>query len=165
VLQPLTREFASICAAKPDPKRDITLAAIQRTVCNRIQDASSTASIKVTFNSGSTFCGDNQNIIACRADNELTELNVRDYRFRMSGPALRFIGAGKIEVDFLHTVLHEMGHWIGLQHIDVGESLMASTMEQSRCIDFKTVEGLARRVVTDESASDRPAAFRYLKTQ
>ena len=165
VTQHLTSEFKEVCTTKADPKRHTTLVAIQRAVCSGAGDASSTARIKVAFNDGSTFCGNNANIIACRADDELTELNVRDYRFRMSGPTLKSIGAGTIEVDFLHTILHEMGHWIGLKHLDVGESLMASTMEQSRCINARTIEGLARRVFSDERMSREPAAFRYLKAQ
>jgi hypothetical protein len=35
-----------------------------------------------------------------------------------------------------------MGHWIGLDHIDNGQSLMASSMDNSRCIDMQTVNRL-----------------------
>jgi len=164
VTLPLVKEFGTICAAKSQSQRHRTLVAVQAAVCNGVADSASNSRIKVTFNDGQTFCGNDKNIIACLADNELTELNVRDFRFRLSGPALKTIGRGTVEVDFLHTVLHEMGHWIGLGHIDVGESLMASSMEQSRCIDFKTVEGLARRVVSNEVVPAKPAAFRYLKS-
>lgn len=157
---PLRAEFAAICQATPSLQRTPTLYAVQRAVCESQHGPRDIAEISVRFVSGQTYCGNDTQIIACRADRELTEFNVRDYRFRLEDSAIRHIGNGALEVDFLHSVLHEMGHWIGLEHIDGGESIMASTLEHSRCIDYSTVETLSRQAVTDASQR-HPSAFRY----
>jgi hypothetical protein len=47
-------------------------------------------------------------------------------------------------MDLLQGILHEMGHWIGLQHDDRRESIMASSLEQSRCIDTATAAAIAK---------------------
>jgi len=84
-------------------------------------------------------------------DNELTQYNIRDYRFTSSSGA-RAIGEGPIEVDLLQVILHEMGHWIGLEHIDSGESIMATSLEQARCIDFDTVKSLLEHTFPSKQA-------------
>ena len=98
--------------------------------------------IRVRFRDGPTACGDDPNVIACRSDLELTEYNARDYRFVVPGTRPVTIGSGSLEVDLQHVVAHEMGHWIGLSHIERGQSLMSSSMENSRCIDTQTVDRL-----------------------
>lgn len=105
-----------------------------------------------------TACGDSANIIACRADAELTEYNTRDYTFASDGAGVA-IGKGAVEIDLLHALVHEMGHWIGLGHIDSGHSVMAASMERSRCIDRATVAELAKKGSTRRSDAPYPAAF------
>ena len=134
-----------LCASKPDAKQTPLLWNIRQALCSPEQlDKSSFASIRVRFRDGQTACGMSANIIACRADSELTEFNVRDFRFSFPDTMGQPIGDGPIEVSFLHVLMHEMGHWIGLQHINKGHSIMASSMDKSRCIDLVTMLSLAR---------------------
>lgn len=116
------------------------------------------ANMRVRFRDGMTACGDSANIIACRADAELTEYNTRDYAFTSDG-ADNAIGKGAVEIDLLHAIVHEMGHWIGLGHIDSGHSVMAASMERSRCIDSATVAELARNGSARRAEAPYPAAF------
>lgn len=116
------------------------------------------ANMRVRFRDGMTACGDSANIIACRADTELTEYNTRDYAFASDGSGMS-IGKGAVEIDLLHALVHEMGHWIGLGHIDSGHSVMAASMERSRCIDQATVAELVKNGSTRRSEAPYPAAF------
>lgn len=155
----LTRD---ICAIPALPERLPLIRTSQAALCYPTRlDPSSTAKVVVSFVNGRTFCGDSSNIIACRADNELTEYNIRDFRFmtRHSGKTERLVGDGAVEVDLLHVVLHEMGHWIGLPDLSSEETIMAGSLETSRCIDDKTVSTLRELLRDGTSAPTAPLAF------
>ena len=135
--------FEHLCEVKPDREVTPLLWDVRQTLCSPAQiDKGLSASIRVRFRDGRTACGISTNIIACRADSELTEFNVRDYQFAFSEDSAEPLGHGQIEVNLLHVLMHEMGHWIGLQHINVGQSIMAGNLSQSRCIDLPTMLAL-----------------------
>src|ERR1700676_278348 len=120
--------FGLLCASEPNAKQTSLLWNIRQALCFPEQlDKRSFASIRVRFRDGLTACGMSANIIACRADSELTEFNVRDFRFSFPDTMGQSIGDGPVEVSFLHVLMHEMGHWIGLLHINGGHSIMASS--------------------------------------
>jgi hypothetical protein len=56
-------------------------------------------------------------------------------------------------------LLHEMGHWIGLQHLDDGHSIMASSLGRSRCVDESTVSALGKVVSGEPARATSPLAF------
>jgi hypothetical protein len=115
-------------------------------------------SMSVLFKStGHTYCGSSSEIIGCRADAYLTEYNTRDYRFSLGTLGVKPIGSGPVEVPFLLVLTHEMGHWIGLRHIDIGQSIMSSSLETARCIDDRTISALARYGRRSEPSG--PSAF------
>lgn len=131
-----------LCSLKTLPAAQRTVDAFRRAACGAEMARGELSKIRVRFRDGPTACGDDPNVIACRSDLELTEYNARDYRFVVSGTNQVAIGNGPLEVDLQHVIAHEMGHWIGLSHIERGQSLMSSSMENSRCIDTQTVDSL-----------------------
>ena len=148
---------ASVFCTLPTSAATPMLQAVQRAICApRLLPATQGATIWVRFRNGATACGNSSNIIGCRADHELTEYNVRDYRFAASSDGV-VIGNGAVELDLLHVLLHEMGHWIGLGHLNSGESIMASSMRQARCIDGPTMDRFSADL--KQAASAQPAAF------
>lgn len=157
--------FKEICTTKMDITNTPILKNVQKAACGiEINGIGFASNIIVRFRMGDTACGDELNIIACRADYMLTEFNVRDYKFIIEDSSPIYIGNGTIEIDMLHAVLHEMGHWIGLAHVDEGESIMASSLEQSRCIDRITVQKLSSFVQGKEQyEQNQPMAFSYHK--
>lgn len=140
-------DFERVCSVKASVKDTPTLKRVQDALCSMSSAQGTSASIRVTFKHGDTACGDGSEVIGCRADHELTQYNIRDFRFAAQ-PSGMSIGKGPIEVDLLHAVLHEMGHWIGIEHLSTGESIMASSLEQSRCIDFETVKAVAEQALS-----------------
>jgi len=148
-------DFTELCALDTSRAGTPTLTTIQRALCASASlDRNTVAKILIRFRHGSTACGDSANVIACRADRELTEYNSRDFRFSFGEPNLPPLGQGEVELDLLQAILHEMGHWIGLPHIDAGESIMASSLERSRCIDLPTIQALV-----DSQRNAQPEVF------
>jgi hypothetical protein len=152
----LQERIWSFCSRVPNESGAPTLASVHRALCDQDSlDKRARAKIAIQFRpSGSTYCGTDAEIIACRADNVLTEFNDRDFRFRIDG---RTIGLGSIDMDFLPVLAHEMGHWIGLGHLNQGKSIMASSAERARCIDEATIAELLKN---DRSGTSHPQAFR-----
>lgn len=155
--EPLSQNIEAFCAVTPTPGWGETLAAVRIALCAPASlPIARRARIDVRVRPlGATYCGNDPEIFACRADDTLTELNARDFTFR-AGPGVAF-GSGTIDLDLLPVLVHEMGHWIGLRHIDRGTSIMASTVDRARCIDETTVTVLAANLV---QASSGPQAFR-----
>ena len=147
-------DFERLCKVRASEKDTPILKRLQDALCSGSAPPGTAANIRVTFKQGETACGDGAEVIGCRADHELTQYNIRDYRFAAQ-PGGTLIGKGPIEVDLLQAVLHEMGHWIGVDHLGAGESIMAPSLEQSRCIDFETVKAVAEQAL-DSSGASRP---------
>lgn len=138
------KDFDRLCSVNATEQGTPTLKRVQDALCTNTLAPGTSANIRVNFKDGETACGNDVDIVGCRADHELTQYNVRDYRFTAQ-PSGISIGGGPIEVDLLQAVLHEMGHWIGVDHLNEGESIMAPSMEQARCIDFETVKAVAEQ--------------------
>jgi hypothetical protein len=160
-------EFGNLCKLAVSGMDTPILGRLRSSLCGKeMPNDPAIAAILLRFREGKTACGDSTNVIACRADYELTEYNVRDYTFVAPTTELPAIGHGPQEIDFLHAILHEMGHWIGLEHVAGGESIMASSLETSRCIDYRTVASLA---LFDETHTQRvkshPSAFTMRREQ
>lgn len=127
------------------------------------QDASPyrpTVNVLISLLDNGTSCSNDTNIVACEQNNYSIELNLRDYSFSdLSGNKL--FGKGERMVPLLHVLEHEMGHWIGLGHIDSEEGLMAESMENSRCLDDTTVTALNELMIGRIQPNSRSRAFSY----
>lgn len=155
-----TDDFRRLCSLEATESDSPTVKRVQDALCTSTSSHSAAANIRVTFKAGETACGNDADIVGCRADNELTQYNIRDYRF-VAQPSGVSIGRGSTEVDLLQVVLHEMGHWVGLGHLPDGESIMAPSLEQARCIDFETVKALAEQTFgrSDQAEKSGPQAL------
>jgi hypothetical protein len=135
-VSPTDSAILRLCQAStstvPEPLRRVAVAYGCNPTPNRNKGTVLQLILGVT--DGPTACGRSANIIACEPDRELLELNGRDYRFSVDGSKVQ-LGSGPIDVNLFQVVLHEVGHWLGLGHVLTDESIMAKTLERSRCIN------------------------------
>lgn len=161
------RKDSSFCTRSVTQATAPTLARVQKVLCSSpLEPLAERARMLIRFSDGHTACGDSPNIIGCRADNELTEYNVRDYSFVFDAADWRTppVGHGKIAVSLLQVLTHEMGHWIGLPHLGDSETIMASSLEMSRCINDKTIRALLGELGSSQAGSSGatvPLPFTY----
>lgn len=110
-----------------------------------------------------TSCGANRNIIGCSADDLVIELNAQDYKFVSHTDGEVLFGSAGPEVDLLHVLTHEVGHWMGLPHLDTSGNMMADSLSSSKCIDDSDVVALDSQVITEATRRKGKGAFYYLK--
>lgn len=105
-------------------------------------------------------CPAGANTVACESSALKIELNAKDYRF-VSRPGNQRLGRGKRDVDLQHVLTHEIGHWIGIGHLDEPGSIMNEAMSQSRCIDTAATHAINILAAGGRYPVKTPQAFLY----
>ncbi len=134
-IAPTDAAYTRLCAQNsPDLPKEIRR--IQAALNCPESDGANAASshIKVRILPGFTNCGDDANIIACENQASVVTLNARDYSF-VDRNLQTIFGTGSDKVALMHVLLHEVGHWIGLGHIESWGNIMSTSLTESRCID------------------------------
>lgn len=106
--------------------------------------ASYIAKVAVKFTSQDTNCQskDPTKVIACTDAHRGVTLNVRDFTFVIPGKNEAF-GSGKQRVELPRVMLHEVGHWLGLAHLEQNQNIMAPVISEARCISNDNLAPLA----------------------
>jgi len=157
------RAFANLCATNlaklPTLLHDVRTGV--KCPGDPARDSPSPAKLDIYFLDGFTSCGKNTNIVGCSADDLVVELNARDYTFISHSTHDMLYGHGTRNVDFLHVILHEFGHWIGLPHLNSPDNLMSDSIDQSKCINDDVVRELTVEVLDMQSRQKGKGAFFY----
>lgn len=106
-----------------------------------------TADVSIGFSTSDIGCkGDRENIIACAKYHKRVDLNTRDFVFDgPSGSDARF-GGGKRPVEFRRVMLHEVGHWLGLDHMEGSQNIMSEIASNAICVSNQNVAMLTEPV-------------------
>lgn len=92
-----------------------------------------------------TLCPPDDNIIGCEPNEFSIELNAGNYQFVNPENGKAVFGRGEIPVDLQIVLLHELGHWAGIQqHLKTTGNIMASYITESHCIDSAVITALAQ---------------------
>jgi hypothetical protein len=136
----------NLCAA-PYPKLPAILKGA-RAAFNCPVDAQlphpSRAYLKIKVVDGYTSCGPDDNIVGCEANEFLMEVNAARYKFVEHGTERPLFGHGNVTVDLQVILMHELGHWVGIQqHLATPRNIMSAYLSDAHCIDEAVVQALA----------------------
>jgi hypothetical protein len=137
---PVSRQDApvvALCATDPStlpPELKRIQIALRCSDHNPAPVVSESTALLLQILPGFTACGPDTNVIACENNRSVVALNSRDYSF-VDAQTKPIFGSGGPKVSLMHVLLHEVGHWIGLEHIDSWGNIMYESLSQSRCID------------------------------
>ena len=100
--------------------------------------------LKIKLVDGYTSCGPDDNIVGCEANEFLLEVNAARYKFIEHGTQRPLFGHGNIAVDLQVVLMHELGHWVGIQrHLATPRNIMSAYLSDAHCIDEAVVQALA----------------------
>lgn len=119
-------------------------------------------SLRIRILPGFTACGEDRNVIACEKDTSKIELNAQDYTFE-SLSSKRIVGEGKNRVSLFPILLHEIGHWIGLGHLNEEGNIMSEYLSDARCVDDYNANAVSIISRNGTYPMKTPQAFRYTK--
>lgn len=104
----------------------------------------SRAFLKIKLVDGYTSCGHDNNIVGCESSEFMLELNAARYKFVKHGTGQSLFGRGTLPVDLQVVLLHELGHWVGIQrHLASPRNIMSAYLNDAHCIDETVVTALA----------------------
>ena len=107
-------------------------------------DQAPIAQVTIGLTNQATACrGPQEKVIACTRQHRRVDLNTRDFKF-VSKKAAVSVGGGASDVDLSLVMLHEVGHWLGLDDDDSAEgNIMSPRISSVRCISNKNLAALS----------------------
>jgi ankyrin repeat protein len=94
---------------------------------------------------GYTLCGPDDNIVGCESNEFTIELNAHRYKYVQHLSGATEFGKGALPVDLQIVLMHEIGHWTGIQmHLTSPDNIMSAYLSRCHCIDRAVVEALAQ---------------------
>ncbi len=119
------------------------------------------AVLRIVLTDGYTVCDSDPDTIACEQYGTQIEFNIRDFTYVVDSNLEVAFGRGKRSVSLDLVIAHEIGHWLGLGHVDSLDAIMSTTTTNARCISNADVDALM--MLNAASALPRPAinALKY----
>lgn len=136
-----------VCALDRSRLPDLIARVYDAIECGKTTPSKETFPLTLRLVDGPTSCGASPNIVACEADAHLVELNTRDFLYVAHQANSRAVfGHGVRRVDSLRVLAHELGHWIGLPHMNTPRNLMAQSVDKAECIDNAVVAAVSQAI-------------------
>lgn len=116
--------------------------------------------LRVRLLAGFTSCGKDTNVVACEHDASKVELNIKHYRFEsLTGTPI--FGNGERLVPLLPIMLHEVGHWIGIDHLQEADNIMSEYLDQAKCLDDTSANALTIISRGGSYPMNKPLSLKY----
>jgi hypothetical protein len=149
-----------LCDA-PEDKLDPAWLPMRKTpVCGGAGEVGAAMPLEIEFTEKGTWCGKDPDIVACRAESRLLQLNAKDYSFDNAG-SLVPIGIGSRRANLSMVIMHEVGHWLGICHTDQPGGVMGEHLSGLRCIDQAAFDAFLATSRTSPEQCPLPSALRY----
>jgi hypothetical protein len=106
-------------------------------------------------------CDNRPNVVACWNGTDQIELNLKEYSFYVGDTGNVLFGKAGKGADLIRVFTHEVGHWLGLDHLAGDGNIMSDKLASARCIDdldMRTINALAHG---DIRRRHMPEALRY----
>jgi hypothetical protein len=155
----------SICQYRPQLGSPDLQELKQTLGCDPERSNDLSAVLQIIISENGPRCGGGANTIACEEGQLLIQFNARDYSFHLPNSTKHLFGQGR-RIDLFHVLLHEVGHWIGIDDVATQEhgDIMESTFETARCISDETRQTLKNIVAGEPTVTLMPLkAFSYKK--
>lgn len=106
-------------------------------------------------------CDNRSSVVACWNGTDLIELNLKDYSFYVGDTGDSLVGTAAKGADLVRVFAHEVGHWLGLDHIAGDGNIMSDELSAARCIDDYNVRQLNAIALGEMKPSKKPEALLY----
>lgn len=165
-VDPADPAMRKVCSApKQEVDRVDVLGRIRKAVCesgSQLVGASSVA-MRVHLRPDATSCGSAEEFIGCAHPDSSVELTFQDTRYSfvdVHGSASLVVGPGSTPaLSGLAVLMHEVGHWFGLPHLDFERERVPDFM-QDTYQDPACMSGLNLFLMVSMSDSSHAARFR-----
>lgn len=132
----------SVFCGRPVAEIPADLQALRDTdFCDPVVAPGQALRLEFTQNLGACAQHEASHVVACEANRRTIRLNSRDYKFYIGSTTSVLLGNGKL-VDLEETILHEIGHWLGLDHLVSPDGIMNAFSDDIRCIDRPAIDAL-----------------------
>jgi hypothetical protein len=117
--------------------------------------------VNLKWRPGGLTCDDRPSVVACWNGTDQIELNLKGYSFYVGDTGSVLFGNAGKGADLVRVFTHEVGHWLGLDHLAGDGNIMSAELASARCmddLDVRTINALAHG---DIRRSNMPEALRY----
>jgi hypothetical protein len=107
-------------------------------------------------------CDSDEDVVACWNGTDLIQLNLKNYSFYVGDTGGTLVGTAVDGADLIRVFTHEVGHWLGLDHMAGGGNIMSPTLAEARCIDdgnMRMIDSVARGEVPQKA--NQAESLRY----
>jgi hypothetical protein len=106
-------------------------------------------------------CDTRPSVVACWNGTDRIELNLKHYSFYIGDTGDTVLGDAAKGADLVRVFTHEVGHWLGLDHIVGDGNIMSDELEHARCIDDRDVQRINAIAHGTVRPSHKPEALLY----
>lgn len=156
------RQRRRFCNQEPDPQHGFS--APNSPLCRpTLVPGADKMIIHVEWSKSKLPCGSRQGAVACWNGTDRIVMNLDEFSFYAGNLGEPLLGTASRQVDLVRVFTHEVGHWLGVGHLDAEGSIMSAHFADARCIDDLAAARLNDIAAGLEKPSRTPETLLYEK--